>query len=83
LVDHVVPRAELMTKCESIADAICRGAPLAVEKIRAAALRGLDLPLADGLELERANLAFLRTTADATEGAAAFSEKRPPNWRGR
>lgn len=83
LVDHVVPRAELMAKCETIAQAICRGAPLAVEKIREAALRGLDLPLAEGLALERANMAYLRTTEDSTEGAAAFAEKRPPNWRGR
>jgi enoyl-CoA hydratase/carnithine racemase len=83
LVDHVVPRAELMTKAESIAQAICRGAPLAVQKIREAALRGLDLPLAEGLELERANMTFLRATEDSREGAAAFAEKRPPNWRGR
>jgi len=83
LVDHVVPRAALMAKCESIAHAICRGAPLAVEKIRETALRGLDMPLAEGLALERANMVFLRTTEDATDGAAAFAEKRPPNWRGR
>ncbi|MCB1746236.1 MAG: enoyl-CoA hydratase/isomerase family protein [Gammaproteobacteria bacterium] len=83
LVDHVVPRAELMAKCESIAEGICRGAPLAVQKIREAALRGLDLPLAEGLELERANMTFLRTTEDSKEGAAAFAEKRPPNWQGR
>ena len=83
LVDHVVPRAELIGKCESIADAICRGAPLAVEKIREAALRGLDLELTEGLALERANMEFLRTTDDSQEGAAAFAEKRPPRWQGR
>ncbi len=83
LVDHVVPRTELMGKCESIAHAICRGAPLAVEKIREAVLRGLDMPLAEGLALERENMAFLRATEDATEGAAAFAGKRPPRWQGR
>jgi enoyl-CoA hydratase/carnithine racemase len=83
LVDHVVPRAQLMEKCESIASAICRGAPLAVEKIREAALHGLDMPLADGLKLERKNMDFLRTTDDSKEGALAFAEKRPPQWQGR
>jgi len=83
LVDHVVPRSELMAKCESIALAICRGAPLAVEKIREAALQGLDLSLDDGLKLERANMEFLRATEDSKEGAAAFGEKRAPRWQGR
>lgn len=83
LVDHVVPRDALMEKCESIAQAICRGAPLAVEKIREAALRGLDMELAAGLQLERSNMEFLRTTEDSTEGAAAFAQKRPPRWQGR
>ncbi len=82
LVDHVVPAAELMDKCQTIAAAICRGAPLAVETIRAAALQGLDVPLEDGLALERKGFEFLRRTADAEEGAAAFAEKREPDWRG-
>ncbi len=83
LVDHVVPAAQLMARCEAIAAAICRSAPLAVEKIRAAALQGLDLPLADGLALEHQLFNFLRETEDATEGARAFAEKRPPRWLGR
>ena len=52
LVDHVVPMSRLMTKCEEIATEICKSAPLAVQRIKQAALRGLDLPLADGLKLE-------------------------------
>src|SRR5215472_734979 len=53
LVDHVVPMARLMNKCEEIANEICKSAPLAVSQIKRAALRGLDLPLADGIKLER------------------------------
>lgn len=82
LIDHLVPRSELMSKCNSIAMAICKGAPLAVQKIREAALLGLDMPLEQGLELERTNMAFLRTTADSKEGATAFAEKREPRWQG-
>lgn len=83
LVDHVVPAADLMTKCESIAAAILRGAPLAVRKIREAVFRGLDLPLAEGLRVERDLFEYLRETADSVEGAAAFAAKRPPQWQGR
>jgi enoyl-CoA hydratase/carnithine racemase len=83
LVDHVVPAEKLLEKCDAIAKAICRGAPLAVEKIRQAALEGRDLPLADGLKLEAELFDFLRTTSDSKEGARAFAEKRTPNWQGR
>jgi enoyl-CoA hydratase/carnithine racemase len=83
LVDHVVPMAELMSKCEAIATEICKSAPLAVARIKEAALRGLDLPLDAGLELERELYKGLQETEDAREGARAFAEKRTPQWRGR
>ncbi|MGE3775441.1 MAG: enoyl-CoA hydratase/isomerase family protein, partial [Gammaproteobacteria bacterium] len=83
LVDHVVPAADLMAKCSAIAEAILRGAPLAVQKIREAVFRGLDLPLAEGLRVERDLFEVLRETADSVEGAAAFAAKRPPQWQGR
>jgi len=81
LVDHVLPMARLMSKCEEIAAEICKSAPLAVQRIKQAALRGLDLPLAEGLKLERQLYEWLQGTEDAREGARAFAEKRPPRWR--
>ncbi len=83
LVDHVVPMSQLMNKCEEIATEICKSAPLAVQRIKQAALRGLDLPLADGLKLERELYNWLQGTDDAREGARAFAEKRPPQWQGK
>jgi enoyl-CoA hydratase/carnithine racemase len=83
LVDHVVPMSRLMSKCEEIAIEICKSAPLAVQRIKQAALRGLDLPIADGLKLERELFKWLQSTADAREGALAFAEKRPPQWKGK
>ena len=83
LVDHVVSAAALQEKCAAIAQEICKSPPLAVQKIRAAALCGLDMTLADGLALERELFDFLRTTEDAAEGARAFAEKRAAVWRGR
>ena len=83
LVDHVVPRAGLMAKAEEIATAICGSAPLAVEKIRECVVRGMEMPLEQGLKVEKDLFAFLRRTEDAREGAAAFAAKRPPAWQGR
>jgi enoyl-CoA hydratase/carnithine racemase len=83
LVDHVVPMAGLMSKCEAIATEICKSAPLAVQRIKQAALRGIDLPLAEGLKLEHELYDWLQGTEDAREGARAFAEKRLPRWQGR
>ncbi len=82
LVDYVVPMSQLMSKCEEIALEICKSAPLAVQKIKEAVLRGLDMPLPEALKLERALYKELQNTEDAREGARAFAEKRPPRWKG-
>ena len=83
LVDHVVPLAELAPKTESIAAEICKSAPLAVQRIKEVALRGLNLPLSEGFRLEREGFRWLMQTEDAIEGARAFAEKRPPRWSGK
>src|SRR3989442_3287104 len=83
LVDHVVPMSHLMSKCEEIATEICKSAPLAVQNIKQAVLRGLDMPLAEGLKLEQDLYQGLQGTENAREGARAFAEKRPPQWKGK
>lgn len=83
LVDYVVPMSQLMEKCEQIAVEISKSAPLAVQKIKQAVMRGLDMPLADGIRLEHDLYSWLQDTEDAVEGARAFAEKRPPVWKGR
>lgn len=83
LVDYVVPMDKLMGKCEEIAVEICKSAPLAVQKIKQAVMRGLDMPLGEGLRLERELYKWLHTTEDSIEGGRAFAEKRPPVWKGK
>ena len=83
LVNRVVPKDRLMDEALDTARKIAAHAPLAVQGIKEAAIRGLDMNLRDaivwGLRMERLN-AF---TEDAAEGPKAFAEKRPPRWRGR
>lgn len=83
LVDHVVNSlADLLPKCEAIAEQICLSAPLAVQAIKKVSLEGLDIPLKEGIRLEAEAQQKLFRTKDMKEGAAAFAAKRPPQWKG-
>ena len=53
LVNRVVPKAELLVAAEEIALKIKTHRPIAVRNVKQAVIRGLDLPLKEGLELER------------------------------
>ncbi len=83
LVNEVVEPAELMPRARAVAETIATRAPLAVAAAKRALRRGADLPLADGLELERQLFAGLFATPDQKEGMRAFLDKRVPNWTGR
>jgi enoyl-CoA hydratase/carnithine racemase len=83
LVERVVPHEQLMTAVEELAETIVSRAPLAVKYAKEAVIRGLELPLAEGLKVESELYTLLRTTEDRMEGARAFQEKRPPQFKGR
>ncbi len=52
LVNRVVPKAELLVAAEEIALKIKTHSPIALRNVKQAVIRGLDLPLTEGLELE-------------------------------
>ncbi len=83
LVNQVVPLAELDAAVDEWVADILRCAPLSVRATKEAAMRGLDMPLAQAhytqCEWERRR----QRSEDAVEGPRAFAEKRTPNWRGR
>ena len=81
LVDHVVPASELIDQALALANLISNNAPIAVCSAKAAIVRGLDLSLEAGLNLERDLATFIYTTQDAKEGPRAFVEKRAAQWK--
>jgi enoyl-CoA hydratase/carnithine racemase len=54
-----------------------------VRAAKEAVIRGLTLPLPDGLRLEAMLSGTLRGTEDAVEGPKAFAEKRTPRFQAR
>jgi E-phenylitaconyl-CoA hydratase len=83
LINEAVAREELLQTAIEWGEEIARSAPLAVRAAREAMLKGFELPLVEGLELEDALVTCLKTTRDFTEGMRAFKEKRPPTFEGR
>jgi len=83
LVEEVVPHAQLMATVKTLGQTIISRAPLAVKYAKEAMVRGLELPLEAGLKVEAELYTLLRTTEDRLEGARAFKEKRPPQFKGR
>ena len=83
LVTRVVPRDQLMPTAMEIAETICQRGPLGVRATKEAIIRGYDMTLGDGLYLEAEKVAYVRTTEDFMEGARAFAQKRPPEYKGK
>src|SRR5437016_5702688 len=82
LVERVAPAAGVVAAARELARALAEKAPVALRYAKEAVVKGLELPLADGLRLENDLATLLRTTEDRVEGAKAFLEKRKPRFSG-
>src|SRR5437763_2221224 len=83
LVNEVVPQAELIARCEAIAQKIIANAPLAVQYCLEAVNKGMEMTLREGLYLEAVLFGLACATEDKKEGTSAFLEKRAANFKGR
>jgi enoyl-CoA hydratase len=83
LINHLVSAAELPAQAKALALEIARLAPLAIRACLEAVIQGAELPLAEGLALERKLFASLFATDDVREGTSAFLEKRSPVFKGK
>ncbi len=83
LVNSVVAKDNLLDEARKLAARISKNAPLAVQGVRAAAMRGIHLPLDEALRMEQFYAEPVRATEDAQEGVRAFVEKRAPVFQGK
>jgi enoyl-CoA hydratase/carnithine racemase len=83
LVSELVPDEELDATVAALADRLAHGPTLAYAQTKSLLTRELDMPLSAALELDAMTQALLMTTEDHTEFHAAFTDGRPPAWKGR
>jgi enoyl-CoA hydratase/carnithine racemase len=83
LVNHVVPRAELLPRATELAREIMKNSPFAVRQAKSAIDRGADQAFEEGLEREHESYIRAIASDDRREGILAFNEKRPPRFTGR
>jgi enoyl-CoA hydratase/carnithine racemase len=80
LVNEVVAQENLQRRAREIANLLASRSSPALAEMKRLVYRGVELPLADGLRLERAALPAMFDSADYAEGLAAFEERRQPRF---
>ena len=80
LVDRVADDA--LQAALDLARQAARNAPVALGLAKEAVVRGLDVTLSEGLEIEADLFGLVTTTADMREGTSAFLSKREPDFQG-
>ncbi len=83
LVARVLPSEGFGEAALAVAAEIAGKSPLALRMAKEAINHAYELPLAEGVHLERRLFNMLFATEDQKEGMAAFVEKRAAVWKGR
>ncbi len=83
LVSRIVPADELMDEAVRVAQHIAGLSRPMVMMTKEAVNRAYDTPLTEGIKVERRLAQSTFAFADQKEGAAAFREKRKPNFQHR
>ncbi len=83
LVNRVVPADKLMEAAEEMAGKIIARSPWAVRIARQSILRGAEMHIDEAIQVDQYLSTLIFTTEDREEGARAFKEKRPPQFKGK
>ena len=82
LVNEVIPVERLEARSHEFAKLLASRSAPALATIKRLVYQGLELPLAEGLRMERAAVSEIFASNDYAEGLAAFAERRPPRFTG-
>ena len=80
LINHAVPKAEVLAKAFAIAERLASKSPDAIRLGRQSYMRANDLDYRRNIENQVETMCNVMETAAAREGLAAFLEKRKPKW---
>jgi enoyl-CoA hydratase/carnithine racemase len=83
LINKVVTPDRLMEETMQWAETICQAGPLQVRAAKEAIMRGYNIPLEEGLRIERDLHNSVASSEDFKEARRAFKEKRKPDWQGK
>lgn len=83
LVNRLFEPGKALEGALTLARVIAQNGPLAVRTAKKIVTQSSDWRQAEMFDLQRPRIAAIFTSADAKEGATAFSEKRKPVWRGK
>jgi enoyl-CoA hydratase len=78
LVNMVVPHDQLLARAQALAERIIRHSPLAIAAILSAVTRGLNVGIAEGLQIESEQFARMVPTRELSDGLATWLA-RPPS----
>jgi enoyl-CoA hydratase/carnithine racemase len=84
-VNEVVPKGEALATAERWANTILQNSPMSIRASKQTINKGMATSLEQAIAEQREYPAVraLAASEDYIEGPKAFSEKRPPQWKGR